>query len=82
MFPTPKYLNREAAAAYVTAQGIELTSQALADLSYRGKGPRFARVNGRCVYTAEWLTAWIEAEIARPVQRRRRSAGRQQQSAA
>jgi hypothetical protein len=81
MFPTPKYLNREAAAAFVSAQGIELSSQRLADLAYRGNGPRFARVNGRAVYTVEWLTAWIEAEIARPLQRRRRSADRQQPAA-
>ncbi len=82
MIPVPKYLTREAAAALVSAQGIKLTSQRLADLAYRGKGPRFARVNGRAVYTLEWLTEWLEAEMARPVQRRRRSAGRQPQPAA
>jgi hypothetical protein len=72
MFPTPKYLTRDAAAAFLTAQGIELTGPVLADLAYKGKGPRFAKINGRAVYTVEWLTAWIEAEIAKPVSRRAR----------
>jgi hypothetical protein len=79
--PIPKFLTREAAAAFLTAQGIETTAQALADLAYRRKGPKFARVNGRTVYTADWLIAWIKAEMALSVQRGRRSAGRQQQHA-
>lgn len=83
MMPTPKYLDREAAAAFVTAQGVKTTAQALADLKYRGKGPKCGRVNGKIVYTAEWLLTWIEEEIARSIpQRRRRGAGRQQPSAA
>ena len=82
MFPTPKYLNREKAAEFLTAQGIEVTSERLADLAYRNRGPAFAHVRGRAVYTVEGLEAWIQAEIARPVQRRRRGANRQQQPAA
>lgn len=78
MIPTPKYLDREAAAAFVTAQGIKTTPQGLADLKYRRKGPKCGRVNGKCVYTAEWLLAWIEEEIARSMQRRRGSADCQQ----
>ena len=70
MIPLPKFLTRDAAAAYLSAQGIELTGQSLADLAYRGRGPRFAIVNGRAVYTVEWLTAWIDSEIAKPVSRR------------
>jgi hypothetical protein len=82
MIPLPKYLSREAAAAFIAAQGIEkITVQALADLKYRGKGPKCGRVNGKAVYTAEWLLEWIEAEIARSAQRRARGADRQQQPA-
>lgn len=81
MIPTPKYLSREAAAAYITAQGIQVSERTLSDLAYRSRGPRFAHVRGRAVYTVEWLMAWIETEMARPVQRRR-SAARQQQPAA
>jgi len=82
MIPTPKYLIREAAAEYISAQGIQVSERTLSDLAYRGRGPRFAHVRGRAVYTVEWLMQWIEAEMARPVQRRRRSSGRQPQPAA
>jgi len=82
MIPLPKYLNREAAAAFITAQGIEITAQALADLKCRRKGPKCGRVNGKAVYTADWLIAWIEEEIARSLQGSARSAGRQQRPAA
>jgi hypothetical protein len=81
MIPTPKYLDREAAAAFITAQGIKTTPQGLADLKYRGKGPKCGRVNGKVVYTPDWLLVWIEEEIARSMQRGPRSA-RQEQSAA
>jgi hypothetical protein len=67
MFPIPKYLNREAAAEFVSAQGIEVSERTLADLAYRGRGPKFAHVRGRCVYTQQWLMEWLEAEMARPV---------------
>jgi hypothetical protein len=82
MFQTPKYLDRETAAAFVTAQGIKTTPQGLADLKYRKKGPKCGRVNGKVVYTAEWLTAWIEEEIARSMQGSRRRADLEQQPAA
>jgi hypothetical protein len=82
MIPTPKYLTREVAAAFITAQGIATTERALSDLAYRGRGPKFSHVRGRAVYTQEGLMAWIEAEMSRPVQRRRRSAGQQPADAA
>jgi|GEM_PF-3624435 len=78
MIPTPKYLSREGAAAYVTAQGIAVSERTLTDLAYRGRGPKFAHVRGRAVYTVEWLMAWIETEMARPVRRRRSSTSRPQ----
>lgn len=81
MMPLPKYLDRPTAAAFVTAQGIKTTVQALADMKYRRRGPRCAIVNGKAVYTAEWLLQWIEEEVSRSTPRRRRSADRQQPAA-
>jgi hypothetical protein len=73
MIPTPKYMSRTAAAEYISAQGIQVSERTLTDLAYRGRGPKFAHVRGRAVYTVEWLMAWIETEMARPVRRRRSS---------
>jgi hypothetical protein len=80
MFPTPKYRDRRLAAEFVTAQGIKVTTHGLADMAYRGHGPRYAIVRGRAVYTEAWLLEWIEEQISRPVTRRRR--GDRQQSVA
>jgi hypothetical protein len=78
MFPTPRYLGREQAAEQLTAEGVKATSQTLADLAYKRTGPRFVRINGRALYTREWLLAWIEEQAAKPVQRRRRRTAQQE----
>lgn len=59
------YIDRPAAAAYLTARGLKTTVQALADLKYRSKGPRCAVVNGRALYTRPWLETWLEEQVER-----------------
>jgi hypothetical protein len=68
-----KYLDRATATAFIRAVGIPMGDNRLADLAYEGRGPRFAMINGRAVYTEQWLAAWIEAQAARSVKRYRAS---------
>jgi hypothetical protein len=65
---------REIAAEYLSSKGIPTTAQGLADKASRGLGPRYAIVNGRAVYTQEWLDAWVAEQAARPVVRRKHRA--------
>jgi hypothetical protein len=74
MFPTTKYLGRQQQAEFLIAQGVPCTAQQLADLAYRGRGPKYVIVNGRALSTCEWLLAWIEEQAALPVRRRERKA--------
>lgn len=63
---TVELLTRPLAAQYITARTtIPTTSQALADLHRRGRGPAFSILRGRAVYTAQNLDAWIAGELAR-----------------
>lgn len=66
-----RYRNRESAAQYLKDRGIDTTPQGLADHAYRGRGPNYAIVNGRAVYTEAALDAWIAEQVAQPVRRRR-----------
>lgn len=77
------YLVGDLARDYVRDRGVPIGNNALKDHRSRGTGPRFAIINGRCLYTREWLDLWIEEEAARPVQRVKRGRrSRQQQPTA
>lgn len=68
----PKYLDRITATQRLREQGVVIGDNRLADLAHEKRGPKFVVINGRALYTFEWLLAWIEAEAARPTSRRRR----------
>ena len=66
------FLNRASAREYLRdVHGIELAPSALENMACDRVGPRYARIAGRCVYSREWLDAWVTAEAARPVVGRR-----------
>lgn len=62
---------RPRAAALITERGLDMSAQALADLASDGKGPAYSIINGRACYTEASIDAWLSAEAARPVTRRR-----------
>jgi hypothetical protein len=65
------YLTRADAREYLKEKhGIALGRTGLENMAYDGKGPKYARIAGRVLYTREWLDAWVAAEAARPVVRR------------
>ena len=82
MFPLPTYLDRKQAAEALTAEGIKATHQTLADMAYRGVGPRYVTINGRALYKRDWLLAWIDAQIEDQAKPERRRRGDRQQPAA
>jgi hypothetical protein len=64
-------LTRPLAARYITAAtSIPTSSQALADLHRRGRGPKFSILRGRAVYTKQGLEEWLAAELARTARER------------
>jgi hypothetical protein len=66
-----RYRNRPLSAEYLTARGVATTAQGLADKATDGTGPRYSIINGRALYTEADLDAWIAAQAARPVLRRK-----------
>jgi hypothetical protein len=70
-----QYLIRQLAADYLTKNGVKTTAQGLADRASDGTGPAYSIINGRACYTASALDAWLEAQAARPVLRRRERQG-------
>ncbi len=58
-----KYLSRREAAAYVSAQGLELALGTLQKMATVGGGPRYAIFGKRAVYTKTDLDAWIEERL-------------------
>jgi hypothetical protein len=70
--PQTKFLSRADARGYLKeTHGVELGVTGLTNLASDAKGPRYALINGRALYTREWLDSWVAAEAARPVVRRR-----------
>lgn len=67
------YLDRNGARDFHREQGVPLGDTALANLASDGKGPRYSIINGRALYKAADLTAWIEAQASVTPRRRRRA---------
>jgi hypothetical protein len=66
------FLTRTDAREYLkTKHGIALGRTGLENMAYDEKGPKYSRIAGRVLYTREDLDAWVAAEAARPVVRRR-----------
>jgi hypothetical protein len=54
------YMTREKATEFIrTDCGIPIGDSRLGDLVHRGGGPRYSIINGRALYTAKDLLAWI-----------------------
>ena len=66
------YIPRAAARQYLEeTHGVKLGKTGLENMASDGTGPKYALIAGRACYTREWLDAWVAAEAARPVTRRR-----------
>jgi len=61
-----RYLIRTAAMQFIRDQGVPCGKTSLAELASAGRGPRYALINGRAVYTEQDLIAWIDEQAARP----------------
>lgn len=52
-------LKRREAADWLKGKGFPTTPKNLATLAYRGKGPKYVKYNGMCLYSEKDLAAWI-----------------------
>lgn len=69
-----RYHDRQHATAYLREQrGVTIGDSTLEYLAARGRGPRYVIVNGRALYTANDLDAWIAEQAAQPPKRKRRA---------
>lgn len=60
-------LDTEAAAEWLTANGVRRTPATLRKLRCIGGGPRYRRLNGKPYYTEPDLIGWIEARLSAPI---------------
>ena len=68
----PRFMGRDDAAKRICAEGVPITAQTLADQACDGRGPKFAIINGRALYTEADLLKWIAREASKtPAPRRR-----------
>jgi hypothetical protein len=62
----PRWLDRTAAAAFLTARGFPCAAATLSTKACRGGGPPFAKYGTRCLYAPADLLDWAEAKISPP----------------
>lgn len=67
-----KYLTDPEAHNAIRDRGVPIGKNALKDHRSRGTGPKYAIINGRALYTTEWIDAWIAEQAARPLRRHRK----------
>ena len=61
-----QYLDRIAAAEYLTARGLRVSKNTLQKWVTTGGGPAYRRFGLRAVYTQTDLDAWAEAKLSAP----------------
>lgn len=67
-----RFMTREAAAAFIMEErGVPITPNGLRDHASKGRGPKYSIINGRALYKPSDLLAWVDAQAAKPVTRRR-----------
>ena len=68
MTNSPKFLNRDAAAAYVRETwGLRCSPKTLAKYAVTGDGPMFRKDGQSVVYTAADLDTWAEKRVGPPI---------------
>lgn len=70
------YLTRRQAAEELRATGLPITESSLACLATTGRGPAYALINGRALYTRAGLAAWLQKEGAQKRCQRGRHRGK------
>jgi len=60
------YLERPAAAAYLTERGLRVSKTTLQKWATVGGGPLYRRFGMRAVYLREDLDAWASAKLSAP----------------
>lgn len=62
----PRWLDRRAAADFLTERGFPCAYATLATKGCRGGGPPFVKFGPRALYRPDDLVAWAEAKISPP----------------
>jgi hypothetical protein len=60
------YLERPAAAEYLTSKGLRVSKNTLQKWVTTGGGPAYRRFGLRAVYTREDLDAWAQSKLTAP----------------
>lgn len=58
------YLTRDHATKYLNEKGVPMGPLGLCNLASKERGPKYALINGRALYTTEWLDKWLEEQAA------------------
>jgi len=61
-----KYLERAAAAQYLTDRGLRTSKNTLQKYATVGGGPMYRRFGNRAVYTTTDLDTWAEQKLSSP----------------
>jgi hypothetical protein len=62
MTPTTKFKTRTEATESLREKGVPIGKTTLAELAAEDRGPRYAVINGRALYTEHDLMAWLEEQ--------------------
>lgn len=63
---TPKFKTRDQATEFLRDRGVPTGKTTLAELAAEDRGPRYAVINGRALYTEPDLLAWLDAQASQP----------------
>jgi hypothetical protein len=78
--PGTAYKNRAQSTAFYRALGVQMGDTSLAEMASDGRGPAYAVINGRALYTEQDLLTWLAEQAKQPPQASGR--GRHGQTAA
>jgi hypothetical protein len=76
IIPGATYKTRNQATLTLREHGVPLGETSLAEMASAGKGPKYAVINGRALYTDQWLFEWVQQEASRPPQLSKRGRAR------
>jgi hypothetical protein len=62
----PEYIDRRAAAEYLTKRGLKIAFNTLQKMATTGDGPPYRRFGARVVYTIAELNVWAAEKLGEP----------------
>ena len=57
------FLTRKDAAELLRNTGLQISESTLERLASNDDGPKFRKINGRALYTREWLEEWLQKQM-------------------